>query len=478
MDQALDGRISQGVFPGILRRLYLSRRTGLLQMAKEPESCSVCFVDGGIAWGQSSIEECRLGPVLVRHGLVAQEALDQAYDLVGAGKRLGDLLVELGSLDRETLDEALALQVRETLLAVFAWQEGSWRFEEHPPERFKGYDRRLPIPTGDLILDAVWSVVDAEVVRFALGDLERPLALTSDPMLRYQRLTLTPTDGFLLAQVDGMRPAREVLALMPVDSGEAQRCLLGLLCTGMVELLEPLPPAPEQPLTREEVLSAHAGLASRDHFEVLGLSSGASAQDAAAAAVRLLKRYRPDSREEPGLKALRAELRAIVDRIGEAAAVLSHPRRRDAYENALAVARLGPAMAQEAPSPPPPPAEVDFHRAEDVLLRAEAELAEGRYWDALQAVEAVFEGLHGRQRVRALLLKGGVYAKNPKWLREAEEQLKQVLSADPSNAEAYFLLGQVYKAAGVTVRATAMFRRVLEFKPRHAGALAELGPAR
>ena len=39
-------------------------------------------------------------------------------------------------------------------------------------------------------------------------------------------------------------------------------------------------------------------------------------------------------------------------------------------------------------------------------------------------------------------------------------------------------LGQIYKAAGVEARASAMFRRVLEFKPRHAGALAELGRKR
>jgi tetratricopeptide (TPR) repeat protein len=476
-----EGQVTQGVFPGILRRLYLSRQTGMLHMAKGRETCSVCFIEGRIAWGQSSIEECRLGPVLVRHGLLSQEALEQVEDLVGGGKRLGDLLLELGSLDRETLDEALGLQVRETLLAVFAWQEGTWRFEPHAPEHFKGYDQRLPISTGDLILDAVWSVVDQDVIRYALGDLERPLALTTDPMLRYQRLTLTPTDGFLLSQVDGVRPAREALALMPVGADEAQRCLLGLLCTGMVELVEPRREPELTPLTREEVLRIHGRLAKLDHFEVLGLESGASAQDAAAAAARLLERYRPDSQKDPELAALRAELLAIIDRVGEAAAVLSHPRRRDAYENALAVARLGPAPPEPAlPEPPaaPPATEVDFQQAEHVLIQAEAELAEGRYWDALQAVEAVFAGLQGRQRVRALMLKGRVYAKNPKWLREAEEQFKQVLAAQPSNAEAYFLLGGVYKAAGVAVRAMAMFRRALEFKPRHAGALAELGHAR
>ena len=478
-EEPLEGRIAQGIFPGVLRRLYLQHRTGLLQISDDKDRCSVCFIDGRIAWGQASMAECQLGAVLVRHGIVSQEVLDQVFDLVGGGKRLGDLLIELGSMDRATLDDALALQVRETLLAAFAWLEGAWRFEDHPADRFKGYDHELRISTGDLILDAVWSVGDPDLVRYALGNLDRSLGLTTDPMLRYQRLNLTPTDGLLLSHVDGLRTAREVLSLMPSDALETERCLLGLLCTGIIEPVSAQSAAatpPEQPLTREEVLREHASLASRDHFQMLRLPTAASEKDAAAAWVRLARRFHPDSQTDPALASLRAQREAILARMGVAASVLTDPARRSAYESALLVARLGGGSLGESEltqAPPAAPAAVDFQSAEDVLTQAETEYAEGRYWDALQALEVVFESLSPKQRSRALMLRARVYAKNPKWMKEAEEQLKQVLASEPANAEAYFLLGQVYKSLGVGVRAEAMFRRVLQLKPRHAGALAE-----
>jgi len=480
--EPLDGRIAPGIFPGILRRLYLEHRTGLLEINNGADRCSVCFINGRIAWGQASMTECQLGPVVVRHGLVSQEALDQVVDLVGGGKRLGELLLELGSMDRQTLDDALALQVRETLLAAFAWLQGSWRFEEHPADRFKGYDQELRIATGDLILDAVWSVSDPDLVRYALGNLDRPLSLTTDPMLRYQRLTLTPTDGLLLSHVDGLRTAREVLAMMPADAPETERCLLGLLCTGMIEPLlarQAAAPTRDEPLTREEVLREHASLASRDHFQILRLPTAVSEQDAAAAWVRLARRFHPDAQADPALAPLRPELEAILARMSVAASVLTDPGRRSAYESALMVARLGGGALGEAELAlsPAAPAAVDFQSPDDVLLQAETELAEGRYWDALQAVEAIFESLSPKLRTRGLMLRARVYAKNPKWQKQAEEQLKEVLSAEPANADAYFLLGQIYRSVGVDARADAMFRRVLQLRPRHAGALAEQGRA-
>ncbi len=479
--EPLEGRIAPGIFPGVLRRLYLDRHTGMLQLSNDKDRCSVCFIEGRIAWGQTSISECQLGAVVVRHGLVAQEALDQVVDLVGGGKRLGDLLLELGSLDRATLDEALALQVRETLLAAFAWLEGSWRFEENPPERFKGYDQALRISTGDLILDAVWSVTDSDLVRYALGNLDRPLALTTDPMRRYQRVTMTPTDGLLLSHVDGLRTAREVLTLMPADAPETERCLLGLLCTGIIELAPPPEAASdhEERLTREEVEREFASLSTRDHLQVLRLPSAASEKDAAAAWMRLARRFHPDSQTNPELLGVRAELEAIVTRLGVAASVLTDPGRRSAYEGALIIARLGefsPEATAATATPAAAPA-VDFQSADDVLTQAEAEFAEGRYWDALQAIEAILDSFSPKQRSRALLLRARIYAKNPKWMKEAEEQLKQVLASEPANADAYFLLGQVYRSLGLGARAEAMFRRVLQLKPRHAGALAEHGRA-
>ena len=48
---------------------------------------------------------------------------------------------------------------------------------------------------------------------------------------------------------------------------------------------------------------------------------------------------------------------------------------------------------------------------------------------------------------------------------------------DPANVEAHYELGLLYKAGGLASRAQAMFRRVLELRPDHREAAAELAPA-
>jgi hypothetical protein len=482
----MNGPLGEGVLPGVLRELYVGRRTGLLHFTRNAHRASVCFIHGHILWGDTTDPEAYLGAVLARHGLVAQEALDQAFDLVGGGRRLGQVLVELGGLDRKTLDDALALHVREILLMVFAWQDGSYRFEEHPPEHFAGYDRALPISTGELILDAVWSVPDPDVVRYALGNLHRVAQLSTDPLLRFQRLTLTPIDGYLLSRLDGVATAREVLAHAPVERDEAERSLFGLLCTGMVEWVPAAPsvevaaPAQEETPERQAILDAYRGIGSRSHFEVLGIGRRASEAEVKAGWVRQARRFHPDAHHSPSLGDLRGQLEAVFVRLTEAYRVLSDPRKRAEYE-----ALLGPAPPEAQPeaeaAAPGAAADAivtfDPLKVEELLAAAEREYEQGRYWDALQAIEPVLEGLSGRTLLRARLLRARVYSRNPKWRKDAEQELMEVTRADPANAEAYFLLGTLYKEAGVASRATAMFRKVLALKPRHAGALAELGGA-
>jgi curved DNA-binding protein CbpA len=474
----MKGLLGEGVLPGVLRELYVGRRTGLMHFSRGQDRASVCFIRGHIVWGNNTDPETHLGPVLVRHGLVAQEVIDQAYDLVGGGRRLGEVLLELGGLDRATLDEALALHVRELLLTVFSWQEGSFHFEEHPAERFSGHDRALPLSTGELVLDAAWSVTDPDVVRHALGGLDRVPQLTTDPLLRFQRLSLTPTDGYLLSRIDGILTAREVLALVSVDREEAERSLFGLLCTGMVEWVERAEPARrEAPRadvpSRDEVLAAYRDLGARDHFAVLGLDRSASETEIRSAWVRLAKRFHPDVHHHPALAELRVEIEAIFSRLAEASRVLSDPQRRAEYESLLVVEAIRPQPGEEAPSAEPPPAEAS--PPEESLAAAEQAYEQGRYWDALQALEPFQGEGSGRIVQRGRLLRAKVLLKNPKWRKDAEQELLSLIKADPANAEAHFLLGTLYKREGVAARATAMFRKVLSLKPRHAGALAELG---
>lgn len=232
----MKGSLAEGILPGILRDLYVGRKSGLLHFLRDDERRSVRFRHGHIINADTNVRRERLGETLVRLGQLTQQDLDRATEVVIRDKkRLGAALQELGIMDLGRVEDALALQVREVLLIVMGWSEGEYAFEEEDPHAAPQGEITLKLSTGEMILEAVRRIEDPDVVRYALGDIDRALAPSSDPLLRFQRIALSPTDGFVLSRVDGALSAREIVQMSPLDPAETQKSLFGLLCTGVIE---------------------------------------------------------------------------------------------------------------------------------------------------------------------------------------------------------------------------------------------------
>jgi Tfp pilus assembly protein PilF len=113
--------------------------------------------------------------------------------------------------------------------------------------------------------------------------------------------------------------------------------------------------------------------------------------------------------------------------------------------------------------------------SEETLLRAQLLMLQAKYWEAISLLEAAVPQMEPpRHRSRGRILLAKAYAKNPNWLRRAEEQLQEVLKADPVHVDAHYQLGLLYRAQGLAARAQGLFRRVLELQPDHREAAAEL----
>jgi curved DNA-binding protein CbpA len=205
-----------------------------------------------------------------------------------------------------------------------------------------------------------------------------------------------------------------------------------------------------------------------NHFEVLGVQRGASDLEIREAYFRLVRQFHPDRHAEPALADLKKELEALFIRIGEAYEVLGHPRRRARYEAEL----TGPLPAQS----PEASGEVENALlADDAIRRAEQFMEESQYWDAIQILEAVIPQIQSsRLKHEAQVRLARAYTRNPKWVRRGEELLQTVLREDPSWVDAYYVLGTIYRGNGFKSRAVAMFKKVLELRPSHRPAAAEI----
>jgi tetratricopeptide (TPR) repeat protein len=523
----MQGTIEEGVLPGLLREIYVGRKSGTLQFLRGGDRYSVRFARGTIINVQTNVTEGRLGELLQKRGLVSAHDLARAAEFVVRQKmRLGQALIQLGALDRAQLEDAIALHVHDSLARVFSWNEGTYEFvEEEVPEAES--DLTLRFSTGELILEAVRATTDPDVVRYALGNIDRVLRHSSDPLLRFQKITLSPADGFVLSRVDDTTTAREVIQLIPLPADETRRSLFGLLCTGIVEYGEerkrtaapprpaaapappaaaspsPTPPAPAAPppraappvpppapapsaagaseagaSRRAEILQAFETMKHKNFFELMGIERTATEAHVKEAYFRLAKRFHPDVHHGESLGDLRDQLEALFIRLGDAYETLKNPKSRESYEARLPRDRGGrvlPGPPEPEPPPPPPDPAVIAKQAEDDIRRAEKLIEQEKYWDAIQILDPALPHAKNPKLVaRGHLAMARAKVKNPKWVKDAERTLQELLRIDPKHAEAHFMLAMIYKTGGLKARSESMLRKVLELQPDHEGAITEM----
>jgi hypothetical protein len=151
---AVQGALWEGVLPGVLRGLYVGRRTGVLSFVRGDERCGVRFRLGNILSADTTVRENRLGETLVRQGRLTPGDLKRAVGFaLRDGKRLGAVLMDLGLVDAPGLEEAVTAQAHQVLLHVFSWSEGSYEFHEESADQLLDGDVP-PALYGELILQA------------------------------------------------------------------------------------------------------------------------------------------------------------------------------------------------------------------------------------------------------------------------------------------------------------------------------------
>jgi len=263
-------------------------------------------------------------------------------------------------------------------------------------------------------------------------------------------------------------------------------------------LPEPEPePAPLDAETRErkqEIWAFFHSLPSKNHFEALGVEPGCTDADVKRAYAALVRHFHPDAQGDSRLDDMHDFLAGILIRAREALEVLGDARSRAQYEAKSGIVRrpreaaptpsMPPPTADARPGPPrptaPPPSPAapvpDYVPPEDILFRARVLLSQARYWDVIQFLEnAVPQMEPRRNQHEGRILLARAYAKNPMWVRRALEYLDEVVREDSTNAKAHYELGLLFKQVGQLTRSQAAFRRVLELKPDHREAAAELG---
>ena len=206
------------------KKLYFGKRTGVLTCEADAARRAVYFQSGFVVSASSSLEQDRLGEVMIRHGRITQQQFEDASHFIKSGWKRGEILAELSVIDEEEIESFVRLQLLDIACTQLI----------RPPKRLSfaalsGVDAYLeaPLSVADILMEAARRTPKLGSKLRALKGEKRKLGFPSDPLKRFQDVNLQPEEAFVLSRVDGTQTPRDIFAVSPLSEEQTARTLLG-----------------------------------------------------------------------------------------------------------------------------------------------------------------------------------------------------------------------------------------------------------
>jgi hypothetical protein len=253
------GSLASLTVPEVIQFIFTTIKSGTLTLAfgadarrvaeegagGRPHRRTLFFREGQVVFASSSDPADRLGAVLWRQGLVAQEELERCGKLIRPGRPLGQALVDEGILTSGQLYEAITIQVKEILLASCLDLEGEFAFVEGPFDESNAV--KLDERTRDLLLQGMKRVEEAEQLAARIGGRGSILVRGAA-----DAEGLEGPEGRLIEQADGRRTVSELASATGLGLYETLRLAVPLVEAGALAVGEAEPPAPPEPSGDED----------------------------------------------------------------------------------------------------------------------------------------------------------------------------------------------------------------------------------
>lgn len=232
---AIEGPIKELSLMDLFQLLAMSRKSGVLTLDCTRNMGQVFFISGNIIRTTMQQGQEKLGQMMVTAGQLTSDQLEMLLKEQAASKqkrKLGLLAVERGFATKATVTAMLKTQVEESVSAIMGWQEGYFRFEdmELTPDAELGF----MLVTENVIMEVSRRLDEWSKIHSKLPDLDMVLSLAPGSDLTSARLDLKPEEWLILANIDGRRTARQVIASVGGREFETAKVIYGLCATGLV----------------------------------------------------------------------------------------------------------------------------------------------------------------------------------------------------------------------------------------------------
>jgi hypothetical protein len=233
------GSLEDKPFPILLCEFYRSRYSGTVVLRRDETVKEIYFEKGHVKFATSNVPDERFGQILCRTGKLTVGQLE--YALESAKKqegRLGKVLVEAGFLKPQDLFEALREQIKEIVVAAFAWASGAFEVTEGNPHA--GEAVKLSMDLSELIRQGMRRISDPMLLMRGIGSMDTALTMTRHAITAMKEFHPGNKEQRILKMTASGIRLRDLCNTLPYPAVETCQLVYGLLVFGVLEKKETL----------------------------------------------------------------------------------------------------------------------------------------------------------------------------------------------------------------------------------------------
>jgi hypothetical protein len=323
---SIQGNLETFHLGSLLQILSYENKTGRLKIKSTNNEVQIILHDGDIVFATEARKNNRIGLLLMNHGLIDQNTLDECLALSSKQDQgLGKTLVQEGHLSLARLNEFLLKQAENSVYNVFLWKSGEFLYKD-ADLNLKGIAGRK-LDTMNILLEASRRIDEFEVLKKQIpGDHAVPVA--SRPTESEEETHLTADERRLLSLIDGESTIRQILNQIGHDDFTGYQMIHTLISSGIVEII-PVLTAEELAEKAVSQLQAIDAKQFRETLDRLGLKRSSGLR------VALNRIYRDTADTKQLMHSVEAEAKRITNPVEKSELALLRQKNRTPFMKAI-----------------------------------------------------------------------------------------------------------------------------------------------
>ncbi|NIR46108.1 MAG: DUF4388 domain-containing protein [Gemmatimonadetes bacterium] len=233
----IEGSLREFALHDIFQLLHLSRKTGELEIRREPSGARgvVVFNGGAVVGAEVDEETPRLGYMLLNAGKITEADLHRADQLHSEqpSRSWADIFGSLAVMEPEDLEQYMKFQVEEFIYEILDWQDGRFWFGERPVQESECFTW---IPVESLLMEGARRADELSQLSTAIEGRHAVPRLSERAASENSVLDLKPDEWEILGRVDGVSDVKSIATTLGRSEFDVSKVVSTLAERGLLEI--------------------------------------------------------------------------------------------------------------------------------------------------------------------------------------------------------------------------------------------------